>query len=96
MLGLQFDNEIAAIQVFLVFLQMKYIKRQQVTWLFPVIMDVPHAAVPLCSHLRTYSKVEALSLLLIGTSLNNVCLAHVGVGGSRFDRLCGLAVLEGL
>lgn len=45
---------------------------------------------------RTHSEVEALSLLLIGSSLTDVCLAHVGVRGSRFDRLCGLAVLEGL
>lgn len=46
--------------------------------------------------LRTHSEVEALSLLLIGSSLTDVCLAHVGVRGSGFDRLCGLAVLEGL
>lgn len=46
--------------------------------------------------LRTHSEVEALSLLLIGSSLSDVGLAHVGVRGSRFDRLCGLAVLEGL
>lgn len=46
--------------------------------------------------LRTHSEVEALGLLLIGSSLTDVCLAHVGVRGSRFDRLCGLAVLEGL
>lgn len=45
---------------------------------------------------RTHSEVEALSLVLIGSSLHNVCLAHVGVRGSRFDRLSGLAVREGL
>lgn len=46
--------------------------------------------------LKTHSEVEALCLLLIGSSLCDVCLAHVGVRGSRFNRLCGLAVLEGL
>lgn len=46
--------------------------------------------------MRTYSKVEALSFLLIGSPFRDVGLAHVGVGRSRFDRLGGLAVLEGL
>lgn len=45
---------------------------------------------------RTHSEVEALGLLLIGSSLTDVCLAHVGVRGGRFDRLRRLAVLEGL
>lgn len=46
--------------------------------------------------LWTHGEVEALGLLLIGPSLADVGLAHVGVGRGRLHRLCGLAVLEGL
>lgn len=44
----------------------------------------------------THGEVEAFRLLLIGSSLADVCLAHVGVGGGGFHRLGGLAVLESL
>lgn len=44
----------------------------------------------------THSEVEALGLLLIGSSPSNVDFAHVGVGRGRLDRLSGLAVLESL
>ena len=44
----------------------------------------------------THSEVEALGLLLIGSSPSNIDFAHVGVGRGRLDRLSGLAVLESL
>ena len=49
-----------------------------------------------CISLRTHGEVETLSFLLVSSPLNNVCLAHIGVRGSWFDRLCGLAMLEGI
>lgn len=93
MLGLQFDNEIAAIDVLLVFLQKKPIKQEIVRGSFvrKLCSDAPPSFAP-----RTHGEVEALGLLLIGSSLSDVRLAHVGVRGSRLDRLRGLAVLEGL
>ena len=44
----------------------------------------------------TYRKIEHFCLLLVGSPLGDVDLAHVGLGGGRLHRLRGPAVLEGV
>lgn len=100
MLGLQLDNKIAAIQVFLVFLEVQEGqsgggKKKNI----PSVLIIAYLAClahPVCVRATTHGEVESFRLLLIGSSLADVGFAHVGVGGGRFHRLGGLAVLEGL
>lgn len=44
----------------------------------------------------SYSEVEELRLLLVGSSLGQAGFAEVGVGHAGLDRLGGAAVLETL
>lgn len=92
MLGLQLDNKIAAIQIFLVFLKVQQGQNEGEKKLASVLS----IAYPVCVCVRTHGEVETFRLLLIGSSLTDVCLAHVGVGGGWFHWLGGLAMLEGL
>lgn len=96
MLGLQLDNKIAAIQVFLVFLEVQEGQSGGKKKNISSALIIAYLAHPVCVRAITHGEVESFRLLLIGSSLADVGFAHVGVGGGRFHGLGGLAVLEGL